>query len=179
MNTSGFARLAVPVAGASLLLQMAGCSPRPVQTSVFSPAQATPPPAPPLVVVSPHLSVSEELAAACNLDFNDIGSAPKFDFDGSTLVAQDDDVLSRIAKCVITGPMAGRALQLVGRADPRGEGDYNMALGQRRATSVQVYLSGLGVDGSKLALSSRGNVDATGIDESGWQRDRRVDILLH
>jgi len=40
-------------------------------------------------------------------------------------------------------------------------------------------LSSLGVDRATLTLSSRGKLDATGTDESGWLRDRRVDILLH
>ena len=89
-----------------------------------------------------------------------------------------DDVLAQIAKCVTTGPLAGRALELVGRADPRGESEYNMALGERRASSVREYLSRLGVDRAKLIESSRGKLDAMGTDENGWRRDRRVDILL-
>lgn len=116
---------------------------------------------------------------AWKLNLDNVDSAPKFDFDRSALVAQDNAVLSQIAKCVTSGPLAGRALDLVGRADPRGTGDYNKALGGRRASSVRDYLSGLGVDGTKLSLSSRGELDSTGTDVSGWQRDRRVDILLH
>jgi peptidoglycan-associated lipoprotein len=53
-----------------------------------------------------------------------------------------------------------------------------MALGERRAGSASRYLTALGVDGGKLAETSRGKLDATGSDEHGWARDRRVDIVL-
>ncbi len=106
--------------------------------------------------------------AVGKLNLDNVDSAPKFDFDRSALVAQDNAVLSQIANCVTSGPLAGRALDLVGRADPRGTAEYNMAFGGRWASSVRDYLSGLGVDGSKLSLSSRGELDSTGTEESGW-----------
>jgi len=155
----------------------------PVNAPVITSAAVTPLPktdlVPAVVVVSPSVRVDAELAAKCKLEFNDAASAPKFDFDASELSAEDDDILSQIARCVTTGPLTGGALDLVGRADPRGESEYNMALGDRRASSVGDYLSSLGVDRATLTLSSRGKLDATGTDESGWLRDRRVDILLH
>ena len=69
-------------------------------------------------------------------------------------------------------------MELVGRADPRGEQEYNMELGENRAHSVKSYLSNLGVEGQRMALSSRGALDETGTDEEGWRKDRRVDIEL-
>lgn len=134
--------------------------------------------APKVVKASPNVRVSEDLASACKLNFNDTTTAPKFAFDESAMGAQDVNILSQVAKCVSTGPLAGRSLELVGRADRRGKEEYNQALGERRATSVREYLSGLGVDPSRLTTSSRGELEATGTDEDGWQRDRRVDVLL-
>jgi peptidoglycan-associated lipoprotein len=130
------------------------------------------------VADSSSLAVSDEIAMACKLNFDDVDNAPKFDFDESALSAQDDSTLSQIAKCVTTGPLAGRALDLVGRADSRGLGPYNIALGERRADTVRDYLSTLGVNGAKLTARSRGKLDATGTEEIGWKRDRRVDVLL-
>ena len=122
--------------------------------------------------------VSEEIAKACQLHFNNDAAAPKFDFDESEVLPQDRDVLAQVAACVTTGPLKGRALGLIGRADPRGEEEYNMALGGRRAQSIQSYLSHLGVESARMLETSRGELDATGTDEAGWQHDRRVDILL-
>jgi peptidoglycan-associated lipoprotein len=124
------------------------------------------------------MNVSEELIKACDLHFANIDSAPKFDFDKSDLRQDDDDVLAEIAKCVTTGPLKGRGLELVGRADPRGEVEYNFVLGEHRAASVQQYLTRLGVDPSQVGMTSRGKLDATGTDEATWQRDRRVDVDL-
>jgi peptidoglycan-associated lipoprotein len=125
-----------------------------------------------------NLNVSEELLRRCNVTFNNTERAPKFDFDDAELLPQDRDVLEQIAKCVTTGPLKGRKLALVGRADPRGEVEYNMALGERRADSVRDYLTRLGVASGSLSQTSRGELDAEGIDEDSWKRDRRVDIAL-
>lgn len=69
-------------------------------------------------------------------------------------------------------------MKLIGGADPRGEVDYNMTLGQARADSVQKYVVNKGVDRGMAPSTSRGAMDATGTDEAGWARDRRVDIML-
>lgn len=53
--------------------------------------------------------------------------------------------LVELAKCMNEGGLKGRKLLLVGHADPRGEEDYNLALGGRRAGSVHDALSALGV----------------------------------
>ena len=122
--------------------------------------------------------VADDLARACKIEFNDVAKAPKFDVDQSALLPQDRDILTQVAACVTTGPLKGRGLKLVGRADPRGEVEYNMALGEHRAGSARAYLGQLGVDKGKIAETSRGKLDATGTSEVGWERDRRVDILL-
>lgn len=152
---------------------------KPAQAPFVTSAEVEPAPQPVIVPITPSLRVSEDIAAACKLNFNDSATAPKFDFDQDALGPQDTDVLSQVVACVSTGPLAGRSLDLVGRADPRGKAPYNMSLGERRATSVRDFLSSHGVDSGKLSPSSRGELDASGRDEDGWKRDRRVDILLH
>jgi peptidoglycan-associated lipoprotein len=77
-----------------------------------------------------------------------------------------------------TGPLQGKSVELIGRAYARGTEEYNLALGSKRAGSVDTYLESLGVNRSFLAQTSRGALDATGTDEAGWANDRRVDIML-
>lgn len=125
-----------------------------------------------------NVYVSAEILRACKIEFNDVDKAPKFGFDDSALLPQDRSTLQQIAACLTTGPLKGRAIKLIGRADPRGEGEYNMALGEHRAGSARQYLANLGVGIGKIAETSRGKLDATGTDAAGWERDRRVDILL-
>jgi len=123
-----------------------------------------------------ELVVSEELLRACKLDMGNAQEAPKFDFDQSFIRAEDRGVLDQVARCVTTGPLKGRTLRLTGRADPRGEQEYNMTLGSSRADAVARYLRALGVTSNQLTETSRGKLDATGTDEASWQLDRRVDI---
>ncbi|MFI5303103.1 MAG: OmpA family protein, partial [Polyangiales bacterium] len=94
-----------------------------------------------------------------------------FAFNSSRVEGTDSSPLNKVAQCFATGPLKGRKLQLVGRADPRGETEYNVALGQSRADAVQRYVAGRGVAASQLSSSSRGALDASGSDESGWAKD--------
>ena len=130
--------------------------------------------------ISPSIAVSEEIARACNLHFNDIiAKAPKFEPDKSDLHPADREVLGTIGHCLSTGPLEGRSVKLVGRTDPRGTHEHNMALGARRANNVALFLEQIGgVERARLRETSRGELDATGKDEASWQVDRRVDILL-
>ncbi len=126
----------------------------------------------------PGVNVSDELIKACNIQFGNVQRAPKFDFDEASLLPEDRDILAQVARCVTTGPLKGRELALVGRADPRGETEYNMVLGEHRADAVHAYLAHLGVDTAKMDKTSRGELDAEGKDEETYKQDRRVDISL-
>jgi peptidoglycan-associated lipoprotein len=152
------------------------------------PVTVTPPPvatvAPPPAPTGPSKSdkmavnVDDDIIKACNLKFENIEDAPKFDNDQEALTQGEKNVLEAIAKCLTTGPLKGRAVDLVGRADPRGETEYNMTLGAKRARSVHSFLGNLGVPADKLHDTSRGELDAKGTDEDGWRKDRRVDVRL-
>lgn len=176
MNSRSLA-LVLPVLAISLACA-SGCAGKPaaapVQAPSTQPTSATMASKP----ANGNVHVSEEIMRACKIAFNDVDKAPKFNFDQSALLPQDRSVLQQVATCLTTGPLKGRAIRLIGRADPRGEGEYNMALGEHRAGSAQQYLAKLGVSIGKIAETSRGKLDATGTDPVGWERDRRVDILL-
>jgi peptidoglycan-associated lipoprotein len=124
----------------------------------------------------PAVNLSPDIMNQCQIKISD--QPPKFDFDSSNLSSQERDILAQVAKCLTTGPLAGRGVKLTGRADPRGEQEYNMNLGEHRATSVRKYLVSLGVADNKMTETSRGALDATGTNEAGWQNDRRVDVSL-
>lgn len=154
------------------------------------PVAVTPPPAtvtpPPASTAAPGPSKSDKMAVnvdddiikACNLKFENLDEAPKFEYDSESLTQGEKNILEAIAKCLTSGPLKGRTVDLVGRADPRGETEYNMTLGAKRARSVHTFLGGLGVPGDKLRDTSRGELDAKGTDEEGWRKDRRVDVRL-
>ena len=130
------------------------------------------------VDASPNVAVSDDLAKRCSLQFANAEQAPKFGYNEDDLLPSDRDVLQQVADCLVRGPLKGKAVQLVGRADPRGTDEYNLGLGTRRAESVRSYLLRLGVPSDRLTPTTRGELDASGVDELGWQRDRRVDLEL-
>ncbi len=62
-----------------------------------------------------------------------------------------------------------------GHADERGTREYNLALGERRASSVKDYLIALGIDPSRVETISYGKERpvALGHDEESWAKNRR------
>ena len=120
------------------------------------------------------VSLDPRIVELCKLD------EPKFDFDSAAVSPQAAKVLDAMASCFVDGAAKGKKLKLVGHADKRGETNYNIGLGQRRAGSVAVYLDKKGVTKDRVASSSRGALDATAevTDEQGMAKDRRVDIML-
>ena len=62
-----------------------------------------------------------------------------------------------------------------GTADSRGTAEYNLALGERRASSVRDYLVSLGIAADRLLAVSRGEESpvCTEENEACWQRNRR------
>jgi peptidoglycan-associated lipoprotein len=121
--------------------------------------------------------LSEDIRKACGITtIESVKEAPKFAFDQAAITQEDRDVLAQIAQCLMTGPLKGRRVKLVGRADPRGTTQYNMVLGARRSDTVMKYLADLGVNAQQMTVSSRGALDATGDDPAAWNNDRRVDI---
>lgn len=121
-----------------------------------------------------QLNIDPEIRKACGIADEDA----YFAFDSANVREQDRKVLRKLAECFSTGPLAGRQMGLVGHADPRGESEYNMLLGERRATNVKDVIAAQGLASEKMSTSSRGEMDATGTDEGSWARDRRVDVVL-
>lgn len=162
---------------ACLLVPACGGSKPPVNPPAANATAGNTGPTSPSTSQSPtasNVSISDEIRTKCGIPDADA----YFTFDSAHLTSKDRSPLDLVVKCFTNGPLTGRTVKLVGRADPRGESDYNVTLGQSRADAVGVYLDGRGMSKGKTQTTSRGAMDATGTDESGWQRDRRVDVML-
>ena len=94
-----------------------------------------------------------------------------FDFNESVLTTEATAAIDRDADCV---KKTNHGVTLTGRTDPRGTEEYNLALSDKRAQSVKSRMSQLGVS-NDMKINARGEMDATGKDEAGWAKDRRVD----
>lgn len=168
-----------------LALGMAlGCGsdpPPPAKTPEVAPAPVTPAPAPIANNPKPdddasrgNINISDEIKKACGIS----DAEAFFAYDSANIREQDKAVLAKLAACFTTGKLKGREMRLVGHADNRGEDDYNMILGQKRADNVKSAIVSAGMTAAKALTTSRGELDATGADEASWSKDRRVDIVL-
>jgi peptidoglycan-associated lipoprotein len=149
----------------------------PTGGSVVTTSNPTPPPPPEKagdVPTQSNINISDEIRKACGIT----DAEAFFSYDSANVRPQDNAVLKKLADCFMTGPLKGRELRLVGHADPRGEEEYNMVLGGRRADNVKTAIVGQGMNADKIATTSRGKLDATGTDEASWAKDRRVDVVL-
>lgn len=118
--------------------------------------------------------IAEDIRKACGISDADA----HFAFDSATLGQTQRPVLTQLATCFVSGPLRGREMRLVGHADPRGPDGYNMVLGGSRADTVKAFLTMKGVPTSRIATTSRGEMEARGTDEASWAEDRRVDVLM-
>jgi peptidoglycan-associated lipoprotein len=122
---------------------------------------------------SGSIHIDSKIISAC-------GNLPTahFAFDSTVIEGDAAGALDALARCFVSGALKGKGMKLIGHADTRGETEYNLGLGQKRAGSVAEFLAKKGLDQGRVATSSKGEFEATGTDDAGWARDRKVDILL-
>src|SRR5690606_35823636 len=99
-----------------------------------------------------------------------------FSFDQSSLTEQGKTTADAIARLMQEAPEM--TLRIEGHADERGTNEYNLALGERRAQTVQQYLVSYGVDASRISVLSYGEEKpgSEGKDESAWALNRRAEF---
>lgn len=96
-----------------------------------------------------------------------------FAFDQSGVSNDAKPILQANAACLAS---TERAVAIVGHTDPRGTDEYNIALSDKRARMISDYLARLGVDTDRMRTLPKGESEATGSDEQGWKRDRKVEF---
>lgn len=101
-----------------------------------------------------------------------------FDTDRFNIDSEDAAALRRQAEYLLQHSSARATVE--GHADERGTRDYNLALGERRATAAKNYLVSLGVPDARLSTVSQGEERpiATGSNEAAWARNRRAVTVM-
>lgn len=99
-----------------------------------------------------------------------------FDYDSSDLSQQDLATLTAHAGYLSRNGNA--KITLTGHTDERGTREYNMALGERRAKSVQAFLVTNGARNNQIETVSYGKEQPVneGHNEAAWAENRRVVI---
>ena len=101
-----------------------------------------------------------------------------FDFDKYDIRLEDTESLKQNAAVLKRFPSV--KIQIEGHCDERGTGEYNLALGERRAHSAKEYLVSLGVDENRISTISYGKEKPLdpGHNEEAWAKNRRDEFVV-
>jgi peptidoglycan-associated lipoprotein len=102
-----------------------------------------------------------------------VGDRVFFDTDQSGIRDDGRATLTRQAEWL--KKYTNYAITIEGHCDERGTREYNLALGERRATAVRQYLIAQGIPAARINVVSYGKErpDVVGSDEGSWSRNRR------
>ena len=101
-----------------------------------------------------------------------------FPFDKSTLLPEAKATLKQKAKWLLAHSSASVTIE--GHCDERGTGEYNIALGDRRARIAKSYLVNLGVGPHRMTTISYGEEMPInlGHNERAWAKNRRAQFVI-
>lgn len=116
---------------------------------------------------------------AARAEMVSIGDTVLFGYDSSQLSA--DAMATLDAQAALLNAKPSFRVKVEGHADERGTREYNLALGERRASAARDYLVAKGVDGSRIRIVSYGKERpaAVGSNEEAWAKNRRSVTVLN
>jgi len=157
-------------------LALTGCAKK---SMVAPPQVASPPPAPAATKPAPTPSSEPSHAPAAAPafqagDFRDVF----FDLDQYALTADARTALDADAKLLRDHPEA--RITIEGHCDERGTVEYNMSLGESRASAARDYLVAAGVNASQVQTISYGKERplCTEPNEACWAKNRCGHVVL-
>lgn len=100
-----------------------------------------------------------------------------FAFDNATIASDYEKVLALHAAYLSSSPELKVTVE--GHADERGTPEYNIALGERRAQAVSMYLQALGVNADQIAIVSYGEEKplVLGQSDEAYAKNRRAVLV--
>ena len=144
----------------------------------------------PQVVTNTKPMVDKPLVSTTTIEKNEMGINPLkdpenilskrsiyFDFDQYSIKSEFDSLVFAHAKYLVDHPQLN--VRLEGNADDRGSREYNLALGQKRASALKRLMNTYGVSDKQIETISYGaeKPKAQGEDEASWSQNRRTDIV--
>lgn len=119
------------------------------------------------------------LAAEKNADLRqELGVMVHFDVAEAQIQPDGRAALDRKVAILNANPTV--RLLITGACDERGSDQYNLALGNRRASAVKRYLVGKGINAARLDEMSSGEKSPidSGSGEVAWARNRRAEFVI-
>jgi peptidoglycan-associated lipoprotein len=127
------------------------------------------------VTVNPPMAPAAETAPAISDDasFRQNVQDVFFDYDSYDISAENQSVIVKDATYLTAHPNI--KVVIGGYCDERGSTEYNLALGENRASAVKKALIAIGVSADRIRTVSYGKEKpfCTEHDESCWQQNRR------
>jgi peptidoglycan-associated lipoprotein len=184
--------------GMTVALCLSGCPKRPVTSTASPPAPTLPPalpptaptpparppaaaaapPAPPSVTPGPTAPAPATPPKPCAYAADDALKDIYFAFDKADI--RPVEVKTLEANGTWLKRHDNSLVLIEGHCDERGTPEYNLALGQRRATSAMNYLVSRGIPASRITVVSYGKERpvCTEHTHACWARNRRAHFLV-
>ena len=105
--------------------------------------------------------------------FVKVGDRVLFGYDSSELDDDDRSILDNQAKFLNQNPALKVTIE--GHCDERGTREYNLALGEKRASAVKDYLISIGINSDRISVVSYGKErpQVLGSNKAAWSMNRR------
>ena len=177
-----------------LLLAVSACAKK--QTPVLAPVAAPPVAAPPAITTAkppaPPTRVDDALPVPpqpiaddgiSNRTLDDLNrnsplkpvffavDSAELDEAGRTIATENANLMKKYPNWIVT---------VEGHCDETGTPEYNLALGDKRASAVKTYLVSLGIPADRLQTISYGKEFPfePGHDENAWSKNRRAHFVI-
>lgn len=148
-------------------------APPPAAVMAPPPIKAAPPPAQPAKPTAPPQPAPPAVVAERKADFLIL-----FDFASAKIAKQSEPLLSRIAAAMNAPAAADMRFDIVGHTDGVGAAAANLALSQRRAAAIKVWLAREGgVDARRLNAYGKGEEQLADPAQPTAAVNRRVEII--
>ena len=122
-----------------------------------------------------ELTVEERLAS----ELVEVGDRIFFGYDESIITDQSAETLQQQYQFLIRNP--DLSITITGHCDERGTREYNLALGERRASAAKNYLISLGISSNRISVISYGKEKPAveGHDETAWTQNRTAITFIN
>jgi len=129
----------------------------------------------PIQMEEVELTVEEKLSS----ELIDVGDRIFFGYDETTISNESADTLQKQYQFLNRNP--DLSVTITGHCDERGTREYNIALGERRASAVKNYLTSLGISSNRIAVISYGKEKPTveGHDDWSWAQNRTAITFIN
>ncbi len=108
-----------------------------------------------------------------------VGDRVFFGYDSAVLTPEGRRTLERQAEWLRLFPE--HSIMIEGHCDERGTREYNLALGERRASAARDYLMAFGINSSRIKTTSYGKERPYALkhNEESWELNRRAVTVVN